>query len=75
VLFEVGPAVGEEDLAGLRVDIGEGVEDVGEFVDGEVLRVVVSAVDCLRVGLVCVLYGGGGGGGAPSSRSRRLRCS
>jgi len=29
VLVRVGPGVGEVDFAGLRADVGEGVEDVG----------------------------------------------
>jgi len=43
----VGPGVCEVDFAGVGAHVGEGVEDVGEFVGGEVLGVVVAAVNSL----------------------------
>ena len=49
VLVGVGPGVGEVDLACVRVDVREGVEDVGEValldVRGEVTGMVVAGVD------------------------------
>jgi hypothetical protein len=35
------------DLSSGRADIGKGIQDMGELVGREVLRLVVSAVNCL----------------------------
>jgi len=43
----VGPGVRQIDFAGVGAHVGEGVEDVGEFVGGEVLGVVVAAINSL----------------------------
>jgi hypothetical protein len=47
VLVGVGPGVGEVHFAAFRTDVGEGVENVGQFVGWEVLGVVVAAINCL----------------------------
>lgn len=53
----VGPAVGEVDLARVGAHVGEGVEDVGEVLDGEVLGAVLAGVDCPDSPMVLVTFG------------------
>lgn len=45
VLVGVCPAVGQVDLAALGTDVGESVQDMGEFVGRDILRLVVTTVD------------------------------
>jgi hypothetical protein len=45
VFVGVCPAVGQVDLAALGTDIGESVQNMGEFVGGDILRLVVTTID------------------------------
>lgn len=45
VLVGVCPAVGQVDLAALGTDVGESVQNMGEFVGGDILRLVVTTID------------------------------
>jgi hypothetical protein len=45
VFVGVCPAVGQVDLAALGTDVGESVQNMGEFVGWDVLRLVVTTVD------------------------------
>lgn len=54
VFVGVCPAVGQVDLAALGTDVGESVRNMGKFVGGDILRLVVTTVDgpVLRSSLV-----------------------
>lgn len=45
VFVGVCPAVGQVDLAALGTDVGKSVQNMGEFVGGNILRLVVTTVD------------------------------
>ena len=45
VLVGVCPAVGQVDLAALGTNVGESVQNMGEFVGGDILRLVVTTID------------------------------
>jgi hypothetical protein len=45
VFVGICPAVGQVDLAALRTNVGESVQNVGEFVGGDILRLVVTTID------------------------------
>lgn len=45
VFVGVCPAVGQVDLAALGADVGESVQNMGEFVGGDFLGLVVTTVD------------------------------
>ena len=45
MLVGVRPAVGQEDLSGVILDVGKGVQDVGKLVGWNFLWLMVAAVD------------------------------
>jgi hypothetical protein len=47
MLLNVGPRVCHVDFPGFRTHIGKGVENMGQPLDREVLRVMVAPVNCL----------------------------
>jgi hypothetical protein len=59
VFVGVCPAVGQVDLAALRTDVGESVQNMGEFVGGDILRLVVTTIDgpILQSSLVFAVLG------------------
>ena len=48
----VGPGIGQVDFTCLWTDVREGIENVGEMRDGNILRLVVAAVDS-PIHIVC----------------------
>jgi len=58
VFVGVCPAVGQVDLAALGADVGESVQNMGELVGWDILRLVVAAVDgpVLQSPLVCAMF-------------------
>lgn len=46
MLVDVGPGIGQDDFA-RRLDVQEGIEDVGEVLCDQLFGVVFAAVDCL----------------------------
>ena len=45
MLVSVGPAVGQEDLASVILDVGKGVQDVGKLVSRDFLWLMVAAIN------------------------------
>ena len=45
VLVGVGPAVGQEDLASVILDVGKSVQDMGKLVSWNFLWLMVAAID------------------------------
>ena len=47
MFLRISIGIRKVDLARFRSHIGKGIENVGELVNREILRVVATAVDCL----------------------------
>lgn len=55
MLLQVGVGVGEIDRTRVRVDVGKGVQDMGESFRGELVGLVVASVDGLEKSAPCSL--------------------
>lgn len=45
MLIGVCPAVGQEDLAGIILDVGKSIQYVGELISGNLLWLMIAAID------------------------------